>query len=86
MKAHGFPADSMEQQRWIDALSNLLPIPVTKNITVCVKHWPPNYESFKRKGYYVTVNPPSIISVPPSFLRKNCSNVPRNIEARNVDR
>ena len=34
VNVHGFPADSVEQQRWIDALPNILPTPVTKNMAV----------------------------------------------------
>ena len=34
---------------------------------------------------YVPVNPPSIFSVPSSFLRQNRGAKPRNVEDRNVD-
>ena len=66
---HGFPPDPDEQQRWIDALPNILTERITKNTAVCIKHWPPNYETRPKKGHLVPVNPPSVFSLP--TVRKN---------------
>ena len=82
---HGFPTDSVEKKRRIDALPHILPTPVTKNMAVCVNHWPSNYETYRKKGYDIPINPPSIFSVPPSCLRQNCNATPPNVEARNID-
>ena len=86
VNVHGFPINNpVELQRWREALLNILPTKITKNMAVCVKHWSPNYETYRKKGCDVPVNPPSIFSVPSSFLRQNTNTAPRNVEARNVD-
>ena len=81
---HGFPPDPDEQQRWIDALPNILTERITKNTAVCIKHWPPNYETRPKKGHLVPVNPPSVFSLPTSFLRQTTTPVPRKVQSRNV--
>ena len=72
-------------QRWIDALPNILTEPITKNTAVCIKHWPPNYETRAKKGHLIPVSPPSLFSLPTSFLHQTTTPVPRNVQSRNVD-
>ena len=67
-----------------DGLPNILQ-ETAKNMVVRVKHWPPDDEAYRKKGYVVPVNLPSIFSVPLTLLRKNRNAAPRNVEARNVD-
>ena len=54
-------------------------------MVVCVKHWPPKYETYKKKGHHVPVNPPSVFSVPITFARQMIFSPPRKIESRKVD-
>ena len=54
-------------------------------MAVCVKHWSPDYDTYKKKRRYVPVDPPSIFSVPSSYLRQTGLISPRNIESRKVD-
>ena len=56
-----------------------------KNTAVCIKHWSPNYETRAKKGHLVPVNPPSMFSLPTSFLRQTTTPVSRNVQSRNVD-
>ena len=69
----------------MNGLPNILTEPITKNTAVCIKHWPPNYETRARKGHLVPVSPPSMFSLPTSFLRQTTTPVPRNVQSRNVD-
>ena len=83
---HGFPLDDpVGLERWVNAIPNILPSPITKHMAVCVKHWPPDYDTYKKKRRYVPVDPPSIFSVPSSYLRQTGLISPRNIESRKVD-
>ena len=81
VKWHNFPSDPTERARWINSLSNILPDGATDKMVVCVKHWPPNYETYKKKGHHVPVNPPSVFSVPSSFARQTICSPPRKIES-----
>ena len=83
VSAHGFPSNEGERQRWLDALPNVVK-KVTRDTVVCVKHWPPGYKTYMKKGHVRPVSPPSVFSLPKSFLRQT-STMPRNVEARNVD-
>ena len=68
---HGFPIDDpAELERWVNAIPNILPSPITKHMAVCVKHWPPDYDTYKKNRRYVPVDPPSLFSVPSSYLRQ----------------
>ena len=83
VSAHGFPSNEEERQRWLDVLPNVVE-KVTRDTVVCVKHWPPDYQTYMKKGHVRPVSPPSVFFLPKSFLRET-STMPRNVEARNVD-
>ena len=81
---HGFPMDADEKQCWVHALPNILTRPINSNIFVYVKHWPPNYKTYRKNGHVSSVNPPCVFSLPTSFQCQTTS-TSRNVESRNVD-
>ena len=85
MKWHSFPSDPTEWARWINSLPNILPDGAMDNILVCVKDWPPKYETYKKKGHHTPVNPPSVFSVPSYFARQRIFSLQQKIESRKVD-
>lgn len=85
VSSYGFPLDDPDKlQRWIDAVPNVLPDRITKSMRVCVKHWPAGYETYRKKGHNKPVHPPSVFSVPKSYLRQTVPSTPRQVKARNV--
>lgn len=80
-----FPSTTDEErdrQLWFNSLPNKVEDTDTKRI--CQKHWPENFESIKRKGRDVPLNPPTIFSLPPSFCRQTVKR-PRNVRTRSID-
>ena len=60
VKVHSFPLDDpVELTNWVNAIPNILPEPITKNMAVCVKHWPPGYKTKPKNRRHVPVDPPS---------------------------
>ena len=51
---------------------------------MCANHWPSGYETYKKKGSFRPVHPPSVFYLPASFQRQSTT-TPRNVESRNVD-
>ena len=87
VKVHSFPSDPTERQRWVNALPNILAKPPTKDMVVCIKHWPLNHKTYSKKGHQVWLILPPVFTVPHSFARQNldATAAPRNVKARNVD-
>ena len=82
---HSFPSDPVKRKEWIDALPNILPKEPTRDMVVCVKHWPPNYKTISKKGHQVPAEAPSVFSVPKSCTRQTVPTKSRNVETRNID-
>ena len=59
--AYSFPEDPTERELWIRSLPNILSCKITKNASVCEKHFPPDCQRIKKPGgYLVPAVPPSI--------------------------
>ena len=83
---HSFPTNVDERQTWVDALPNILSkSPPTRDMVVCVKHWPPNYKTKPKKGHHVPVHLPSVFSLPKYCASQTASTTSRDIEVRKVD-
>ena len=63
-----FPKDPIEEKRWIQSLPNILTTVTTKNIGVCVRHWPEGYPTVSVKGHLRPALPPSVFGVPKTIL------------------
>ena len=64
-----FPADPDQAQQWKIAIPrNWKSTNITKNTVVCVKHWPPEFETYKHYGKLRPVNPPSLFPK----VKKSC--------------
>ena len=86
VEVHGFPLDDPEElERWVHAIPCVLPIPITKHMAVCAKHWPTGYTTVKKKRRNVPAEPPSLFSLPSSYQRQTGLISPRNVESRKVD-
>ena len=61
-KVISFPKDLDERRLWCRHIPNQLdPEKVTEHMGICLKHWPPNYETKKvRGGHLRPVNPPTV--------------------------
>ena len=58
---YSFPEDPTECDLWIRSLPNILSCKITKNVSVCEKHFPPDCQRIKKPGgYLVPAVPPSI--------------------------
>ena len=58
---YSFPEDPTERELWIRSLPNILSCKITKNVSVCEKHFPPDCQRIKKPGgYLVPAVPPSI--------------------------
>ena len=65
-----FPAENdpdRSRKEWYDSLPNVIIDTTGKKI--CIRHWPENYETVKRKGHLVPAKPPSVWPVPQSCCR-----------------
>ena len=78
----GGPNYASERKRWRKAF----PITPTKNIVVCVQHWPVNCKMYKKKGHQLPVDKTSIFSSPKSFFRQSLDAPLRNLERCNLFR
>ena len=56
----------------------------TKDIVACVKHWPVNYNTYK-KSHRVLVDPLSTFSTPKSFAFQSLDAPPRKHERSHLD-
>ena len=63
-----FSKDTIGEKRWIQSLPNILTTDTTKNIGVCVKHWPEGYPTVSGKGKLRPAVPSSLFGVPKTFL------------------
>ena len=54
-----FPKDEKEKEKWIKAVPNAN-LRVSKDIVVCVLHWPSGFEDIKVNGKSRPKDPPSI--------------------------
>ena len=80
-----FPSEEEECSKWINALPNKIQ-KVTKTIGVCEKHWPPGYETVRKKGFNRPKTPPSVfIGILSTFLPHTLVSPPRETEKRKVD-
>ena len=82
-KVFRLPTDLQERQRWLDQLPNIIS-KITPDTVICERHWPPDYETVKRKGRIRPLNPPSIFALPMIF-QKQTKTTPRNVNLRKID-
>ena len=79
---YGFPNEEAEREKWIKALPNKISN-ITRNIGICVKHWPPDCPTRQVKRFKRPIEPPSIFpGCPPSCIPSTSKE--RNIEERGI--
>ena len=85
IKTFRFPTDEKSKQAWYNALPNKMEN-ITRNMVVCIKHWPANFRTVRKKGHDLPADPPSIFeNTPLSYRRQSLINFhERNIEQRSV--
>lgn len=82
---YGFPTpyDGPECKSWITALPNVVGN-VSKNIGVCEKHWPKDFTTIRKKGAIRPRDPPSVFTVPNSYLCQTFGTSDRGVKRRKV--
>ena len=84
VSVYGFPLkDRGELSKWLSVLPNIIdPDKVTRNMGVCALHWPNDTPMKTINGKHRPLDPPSVFSVPKSFLRQTVPSTPRNVNER----
>ena len=82
VSVYQFPKNIDEQQKWIDALPNL--VTVTPHIGVCRRHWSEVAELIKIKRYERPKDPPSIFIETPTSCVVQTKTKSREIQRRGI--